>query len=196
MKYSNSCAGGTGNGSPAGNYPLHISINVSRQGLLNDDFIAYYVTTKEKHRIPDGLLELEFTESVTLNDYGHFCETVEELQKAGFTCSIDDFGSGYSSLNTLKNLPIDVLKLDALFFQGSDCLGRGQNVVENFLQLARKLEIKTVAEGVEEKGQVEFLKNAGCDLIQGYFFSPPLPLSEFELLNLEIGSDMKITQKT
>ena len=179
----------------AGNEPVRISINVSRQGLLRDDFIAYYVLVKEGNGIPDGLLELEFTESIILDDYRHFCRAVEELQKAGFACSIDDFGSGYSSLNVLKNLPIDALKLDALFFRGEDHLGRARTVVADFIGLARKLRIGTVAEGVEERTQVDFLRGAGCDLIQGYFFSRPLPPAEFERLNMEIGHDLNITKK-
>ena len=178
----------------AGNIPVKVSINVSRQGLLRDDFIAYYVFIKEGHAIPDGHLELEFTESVIQSDYQLFCRTVKELQRAGFACSIDDFGSGYSSLNVLKNLPIDVLKLDALFFQGEDNLGRARTVVEDFIGLARKLEIRTVAEGVEDLTQVDFLRGAGCDLVQGYFFSRPVPPAEFELFDIEIGPDLVITR--
>ena len=159
-----------------------LAINVSRQGLLRDDFVEYYVSVKRKYGIADGVLELEFTESVILNDHERFQNIVVELQNNGFICSIDDFGSGYSSLNVLKNLPINVLKLDALFFRESNDLSRAQTVIANFIGMAKKLRIRTVAEGVENKTQVEFLKNTGCDVVQGYVFSQPLSHQDFELL--------------
>ena len=92
---------------------------------------------------------------------------------------MDDFGSGYSSLNSLKDLPLNVLKLDAEFFRGEDNENRGEIVVAEAIQLARKLDMRIVAEGIEKKEQVEFLKNQGCDMIQGFFYAKPLPIEEY-----------------
>lgn len=163
--------------------PIRLAVNVSRQGLLRDDFISHYVSVKERYGIEDGVLELEFTESVIQENYTLFKGTIMELQRYGFMCSIDDFGAGYSSLNVLKNLPIDVLKLDAAFFRDGLGTTRDQIVVGDFIAMAKKLSIHTVAEGVETPEQVAFLQQAGCDLIQGFIFAKPLPVKEFlELL--------------
>lgn len=162
-----------------GGPPLRLAVNVSRQGLLHEDFIDHYTAVKEKYKIPNRVLELEFTESMVLEDYRLFHDKVEELQRRGFVCSIDDFGSGYSSLNVLKNLPIDVLKLDILFFQNSLDERRERTVVANLVNMAKQLNIKVVAEGVESHKQVEFLRQTRCDVIQGYVFSKPLPKREF-----------------
>ena len=94
--------------------------------------------------------------------------------------SMDDFGAGYSSLNSLKDMPLDVLKLDAEFFRGDGEDGRGEIVISEALQLAKKLHMRTVAEGVEAREQVDFLAEKGCDMIQGYYYSKPLPKKEYE----------------
>ncbi|ULQ60471.1 GGDEF domain-containing protein [Brucepastera parasyntrophica] len=169
--------------------PVRLAVNVSRQCLLRDDFLEFYTAIKDKYGIPDYVLELEFTESVILDDYDLFYNTVVALRRNGFICSIDDFGAGYSSLNVLKNLPIDVLKLDALFFRKGDSDAREQIVIENFIRMAKELNIKTVAEGVETSEQVVFLQNIGCDMIQGYIFSKPLPQDEFEILISNSGGE-------
>ena len=93
---------------------------------------------------------------------------------------MDDFGSGYSSLNSLKEMPLDVLKLDADFFRNDDGDGRGQIVVSEAIKLAQNLKMRTVAEGVEEKNQVDFLAEQGCDMIQGFYFAKPMPKDEYE----------------
>ena len=136
-----------------GGHPISIAVNVSKVGLLQKDFIQYYSETKKRFGIPDRCLELEFTEGVLLNDTDMFSDIVRQLQSNGFTCSLDDFGSGYSSLNLLKNLPIDVLKLDIMFFHKSRDMGRERIVISNFIHMAKELNIKTIAEGVEDLGQ-------------------------------------------
>lgn len=166
----------------AGNPPISIAVNVSRLGLLKPDFIEYYTKIKDQYQIPDNLLELEFTESLALGDDDMFNNIVRTLQDQGFTCSLDDFGSGYSSLNVLKNLPVNVLKLDMLFFRESVDIKREQIVVSNIINMARELKIKTIAEGVENIETVDFLRSAGCDVVQGYIFSKPLPQNEFDRL--------------
>lgn len=161
---------------------INLAVNVSRAGLLREDFVDYYVRVKETYGIPDGAMELEVTESLALGGEELLCQLVRELQAHGFTCSLDDFGSGYSSLNLLKNLPIRVLKLDILFFQRSVDKVRERIVVRNIINMARELKIRVIAEGVEETESVEFLRGAGCDIVQGYVFARPMPLAEFEAL--------------
>lgn len=162
-----------------GGSEINLAVNVSKLGVVQEDFVDYYAAVKEKYRIPDRVIELEFTESILLEDDGMFCEIVERLRKKGFVCSLDDFGSGYSSLNMLKNLPIDVLKLDMLFLKNSRDIRRERIVVSHIIAMAKELRIKTIAEGVETMEQVRFLKDAGCDVVQGYVFSKPLPEEEF-----------------
>lgn len=166
----------------AGKRPINLAVNVSKVGMFQPDFIEFYSEVKERYQIPDYLLELEFTENILVVDTELFSGLVENLRKRGFVCSLDDFGSGYSSLNLLKDLPIDVLKLDILFFQKSKDVRRERIVVSNFINMAKQLEIKTIAEGVEDEVTVEFLKTAGCNIIQGYVFAKPMPREDFARL--------------
>lgn len=163
---------------PLGN-PLHISINVSRVNFLQEDFVGFYHFVKEESGIPDGVIELEITESVVMDDYSSNRQKIKKLHDAGFLCSIDDFGSGYSSLNVLKELPVDAIKLDAVFFRDMEDMYKGQVIVEYFVRMATKLGIQTVSEGIESQGQVDFLRRVGCQIIQGYYFSKPLPKERF-----------------
>lgn len=165
----------------AGLPPLNIAVNVSRLSLMQDDFLQYYTNIKERYGIPDGLLELECTESLALFDES-FRGMILALQKHGFRCSLDDFGAGFSSLNVLKELPIDVLKLDILFLRKSRDQKRERIVISNIIAMARELGIKTVSEGVEEPEQVDFLRSKGCDLVQGYVFAKPMPAAEFSAM--------------
>lgn len=106
--------------------------------------------------------------------------TISQLQSYGFSCSIDDFGSGYSSLNSLKDLPFDVIKLDKVFLDNSVNTKRSEEIIKSIIDMAKHIEIITVAEGVETYEQLDFLKKTDCDMIQGYIFSKPLPIREFE----------------
>lgn len=179
-----------------GGIPLQISVNVSRQGMLQDDFLQYYSDTLRNYNLPERTIELEFTESTTMVDTRFFRETVMSLHESGFICSIDDFGSGYSSLNILKELPIDVLKLDAIFFRNSQSIQREHTVITGFIRIARELQIFTVAEGVETPEQVFFLRSIGCDTIQGYVFSKPLPIDDFEKLLFGTRGQLKLEGKS
>lgn len=106
---------------------------------------------------------------------------IDEIHKYGYKCSMDDFGSGYSSLNVLKEIPVDILKLDRVFFS-SENDKRGEDIVETVISLAKKLGMETIAEGIETIPQVELLKSMECDAIQGYVFSKPVPVDQFETL--------------
>ncbi|WP_297829588.1 EAL domain-containing protein [uncultured Desulfovibrio sp.] len=164
-----------------GKSALGLAVNVSRLSLIQDDFLLYYSNVKERYGIPDGLLELECTESLALFD-DHFREMVLELKKRGFRCSLDDFGAGFSSFNVLKDLPIDVLKLDMLFLRKSRDLARERIVVSNIIAMARELGVRTVAEGVEHAEEVDFLRSRGCNMVQGYVFARPMSEAEFNAL--------------
>lgn len=166
----------------AGNQDIRIAVNVSRLGIFQEDFIPYYTAVKNQYQIPDGLIELEFTESLALEDHVLLRKRAEELQAHGFICSLDDFGAGYSSLNTLKELPIQVLKLDISFFQKESDPLKAKVIIENVIHLAHQLHIRVVAEGIEEPEQVTFLKACHCDIIQGFVFERPMPLMAFEAL--------------
>lgn len=166
----------------AGIKVVPVSINVSRLQFYRLDFVKRYTKIKEKYDIPDGLLELEFTESIVFENLEILRKIVLSLKKVGFSCSIDDFGSGYSSLNILKNLPMDTLKLDRLFFKDSDNLERDKALISSVVTMSRALNMKTVAEGIENWAQVNFLKEIGCDIIQGYVYSEPIPHSRFTML--------------
>lgn len=165
-----------------GNKPINLAVNVSKVGILRDDFVDYYGSIKEKYGIPDGLLELEFTETVMLSDDTVFNSLVASLHEKGFICSLDDFGAGYSSLNLLKNLSIDIVKLDIMFFRKSNDIKRERIVISNIIHMAKELQIKTIAEGVEYTETVDFLKTAGCNIVQGYVFARPMPVESFEKL--------------
>ena len=126
------------------------------------------------------LIELEVTESAFFDDKDILVETVKQLKAYGFHVSMDDFGTGYSSLNSLKDMPLDVLKLDTEFFRGENSSERGEIIVREAIRLAKGLNMRIVAEGIEKKEQVEFLTELGCDMIQGFYFAKPMPVSEFE----------------
>lgn len=157
--------------------PLCLAVNVSRLSLLRPDFVRRYSEIKEAWQIADGELELEFTESVAVRDYQVLRQALTQLKQAGFLCAMDDFGAEQSSLNALQNLPLDVLKLDRMFFAGN--ASRGRVIVESVLQMAKRLQMQTVAEGVEDRELVEDLRAMGCDYAQGYVFSRPLPEAEY-----------------
>ncbi len=156
-----------------------LSVNASRLCMRQEDFVERYVAIKEKYRIPNYKIELEFTESIAFHNHVLFRSIVRELQENGFLCSMDDFGAGQSSLNILKDIPVDVLKLDMLFFREEKNEVRARAVVKGIVDIAQGIGVKTVAEGVESMGQVEFLRTTGCDMVQGYVFARPMPEEAF-----------------
>lgn len=161
---------------------INISVNVSRLQFYNVDFVEIYRNIKNKYSIPDGVLEIEFTESIVYDNWKHLSSIVDNLHDSGFLCSIDDFGKGSSSLSMIKNLDIDVLKIDAMFFQNLEESNKDKMLVSSLIQLAKKFNIRTVAEGIETENQVDFLREHDCDLIQGYVFYKPMSQSDFDLL--------------
>ncbi|MEG1560268.1 MAG: GGDEF domain-containing phosphodiesterase [Clostridia bacterium] len=162
-----------------------ISINVSLMQLYDPAFVKTYVKIKQDYSIPDYLLQVEFTESVVFENMDLLFRIIKDLKRYGFHCSLDDFGKGYSSLNLLKSLPVDELKLDALFFDETEDRDRARTVVSCVVDLAKRLNLQIVAEGVESESQVAFLRQIGCHLVQGFVFYHPMPSSNFwDLLEL------------
>ena len=157
-----------------------ISVNVSRAHFTKEDLAEHICSLVDRYQVPHEVIELELTESAFFQDKEVLLHTVQKLREYGFAVSMDDFGAGYSSLNSLKELPLDVIKLDAEFFREIEDMGKGKIIVNEAICLAKKLDMKIVAEGIETKEQVDFLAELGCDLIQGYYFAKPMPVSEFE----------------
>ena len=166
-----------------GKNPIPISVNMSRIHLVNEDFLDRYEKILKKYDIAPSLLEIELTENIAFENSEVLPFIIEKIHKKGFLCSIDDFGSGYSSLNILKKLDIDTLKLDKEFCS-SDLVKdfREKKIILSILNLSKELNLITVVEGVETKEQLEFFKESSCDLVQGYVFSKPLPIEDFEVL--------------
>lgn len=160
-------------------YP--ISVNLSRAHYYENDFLQKYYETAKKYGVPCELIEFELTESIFLEDdqIAHVKKSIRDMHRMGFRCALDDFGAGYSSLGLLKEFDVDTLKLDRRFFL--DMSGeKAQHVIRGVADLAVKLNMRTVAEGIETQEQLLFLQSIPCDEIQGYIFSPPLPVEEFE----------------
>ena len=157
-----------------------VSVNVSRAHFIESDLAEQIRGIVDQAGTPRHLIEIELTESAFFDDKNAMISTIQKLKEYGFKVSMDDFGAGYSSLNSLKDMPLDVLKLDAEFFRGETEGGRGEIVVSEAIKLAKKLNMHTVAEGVEDKAQVEFLAKQDCDMIQGFIFSKPLPKNEYK----------------
>lgn len=159
-----------------------ISVNVSRIDLYYPGVESVIECLLEKYHLPKSLLKLEITETAYTEKPQEIIGLVSKLRQRGFELMMDDFGSGYSSLNMLKEMPVDTLKIDMKFMDELSTSQRAGNILIGIVRMAKMLNINTVAEGVETREQLEFLRNVGCDRIQGYYFSKPLQLDEYEKL--------------
>jgi len=157
-----------------------VSVNVSRLHLEKGDFIERIENLVQKYNIPRELLEFELTENVFLQNSDKAIQVMNTLRDMNFKVSMDDFGSGYSSLNLLKKLPVDILKMDKGFLDNDEIKGNDEVVIKSIIDMAKKMKIIVLCEGVETKKQADFLLNAGCDLAQGYYFSKPVKIEEFK----------------
>lgn len=157
-----------------------ISLNLSRLDMKNPNLISDIETIVNKYKIEPKLIEFEFTENMIFDDTSLFIETVNKLKNLGFLTSIDDFGTGQSSLNALKNLPVDILKIDKGFLDDNN--KNGKMIIKDIIKLAKKLNMKVVVEGIEKKEEVKMLKELSCDYGQGYYYSKPLLRKEMEKL--------------
>ncbi|MBQ5650649.1 MAG: EAL domain-containing protein [Selenomonadaceae bacterium] len=161
-----------------------VSVNVSRIDLYDPKLVDYLVALRGRYGIPARYLELEITESAYTEDPEQIISMTKHLRDAGFVILMDDFGSGYSSLNMLKDIQIDILKLDMGFLKSSDHSAKGGNILAAIMQMAHSLKMQTIAEGVETKEQVEFLKKIGCQCVQGFYFAKPMAVQDYEKLFL------------
>lgn len=162
-----------------------ISVNVSRVTLIEDDtFITKLNDIINNYNIDTRFLEIEVTERVMLKDTNKIISVIKEIKDLGIKVSLDDFGSGYSSLTILKNLPIDTIKLDKLFLDKKDISEKGKIVIESIINMANRLGLEVVAEGVEYFEQAQVLKNLGCEIVQGYLYGRPTNISDFEKLEI------------
>lgn len=162
--------------------PIKVSVNFSRLHLINTSFVDDICKICDKYDISKKYIELELTESVMIENNELLNKIFEKIRKKGFTISIDDFGSGYSSLALLKNISIDVIKIDREFFLKAHDNKKTKIILKNLFNLAKELEIDTVAEGVEEYIHVDMLNKMGCDMIQGYYYYKPMPSIELSKL--------------
>lgn len=159
-----------------------ISVNVSRFDIYQEDFFETITGLVEKYDISTDLLRLEITETAFSSAPRQIIKVVKKLTEYGFIVEIDDFGSGYSSLNTLKDVPAQVLKLDMRFMEDSEENQRGGSIVNSVIRMARWLFMPVIAEGVETIEQANYLKSIGCNYVQGYLYSKPMPVNNFEKL--------------
>ena len=159
---------------------IPVSINESRHHLKNKNHVNELKEIVAEYNADTRLIELEMTESTIVEDMKKAKNAAESVKELGFIVSMDDFGTGYSSFNILKDIEIDILKIDKSFFTDMEKNIRAQIIVETIIQMCKRLKITTVAEGIDTNGQVSFLKQIGCDIIQGYYFSKPIRIEEFE----------------
>jgi len=165
----------------AGREVLPVSVNISRADLYSPGFFDELIAIMEEHDIDPSFLKLEITETAYIENPKLLPEKIKTLQSHGFDVLMDDFGSGYSSLNMLKEIPVDILKIDLKFLGAFDTNERSANILTSVVRMAKWLRIPVIVEGVETKNQFDFLRSIGCDMMQGYFFQKPVPVDEFEL---------------
>jgi len=159
--------------------PVPVSVNLSRLNFYSQDLLEFLQSLIQKYDLPPSLLKLEITESAYMDNPHQLIAMVRAFRGKGFSVLMDDFGSGYSSLSMLKDLPVDVLKIDMAFVQEVDKSSRAGAILESIVELGNHLNMEVVVEGVETRQQVEFLSKIGCHHIQGYYFSKPLDKEKF-----------------
>ena len=157
-----------------------ISVNISKESLIDSKFLEKYEKIMKKYDIMPEEIELEITERTTVNNDIDIQKILNEVKQKGFSIAIDDFGTGYSSLNMLEIMPIDTLKIDKSFIDRIDISEEKTNFIEIIMFITKKLNLKTVAEGVETIEQVNYLKRWNCDLVQGYVYQKPLKFEELK----------------
>jgi EAL domain-containing protein (putative c-di-GMP-specific phosphodiesterase class I) len=162
-------------------YP--ISINLSRSRMYDEKLIDKLVGIVDSYEVEHSLIDFELTESATYDDMDHMLSVLQELRSKGFKISMDDFGTGYSSLSLLTQMPIDTLKVDKSFVDTIATDNERKEdiiVLRHIIGLAKELGFVCLAEGAESKTQVDKLRTLGCEIIQGYYYSKPIPLSDYE----------------
>lgn len=156
-----------------------ISVNLSRLHFTEKDFLEEFDVIRKKYDVPAKYLEFELTERTVFEETELLTTAMRSMRERGYICSLDDFGSGYSSLNILKELPIDVIKLDRGFFIGQ-YNEQSRVIIRAIINMAKELDMKTVAEGVDTQEQCRFLRESGCDMVQAFLYEKPMPIPQFE----------------
>lgn len=159
---------------------LYISVNISPKDFYFTDLYKTFTELVEKYDIQAANLKLEITETAVMSDLEKQLKLISRLRSAGFVVEMDDFGSGYSSLNMLRNIQVDVLKIDMAFLGKTENEDRAKKILRMIVELSRQLQVPVITEGVETLEQVEFLRQIGCDMFQGYYFARPMEISAFE----------------
>ena len=162
-------------------YP--ISINLSQKEIKKENFVSDIIKIVDQYDVDRAFIEFELTETASFGDSEYFLKVISQLKDEGFRISIDDFGTGYSSFKMLKDMPINTLKIDKSFVDaisnGSNNI-KGKMILEDVVNMTKHLDLDCVAEGVEEEHQKNMLRDWGCDYIQGYYYSKPIPCEEYE----------------
>ena len=156
-----------------------ISVNISRKDIHELDLVKVINKLLLKYNLSCEYIHIEITESAYTDDPENIIEKVKDLRNSGILIEMDDFGKGYSSLNMLSDLPIDMLKLDASFIKKDFNDINNRNILSFIISLAKSMNLKVIAEGVETREQIERLKKLKCSFVQGYFYSKPVPADEF-----------------
>ncbi len=163
-----------------GLHMVPVSINFSRHDIFLDDFVERLEEIRKRYRVEAKYLRVEVTETAAMGTGVHINEVIKKLHACGYLVEMDDFGSGYSSLNVLKDIELDIIKLDMLFLEEDAQSNRGGTILSAVIRMAKWLGIPVIAEGVETIKQADFLRSIGCDYIQGYLYSRPIPEPEYE----------------
>lgn len=163
----------------AGKKVYAISVNVSKQEFTSLKFAENIFKLQKQYRIAPELIEFELVESTFVNNLSSIVETISCLRKEGFQISVDDFGAGYSSLNQIANIPADIIKLDGIFARESLNTDKGRAVIKSLITMLNDVDYKIVFEGIENKEQLELVASYGCDTVQGFYYSRPIPAEEF-----------------
>ncbi len=159
---------------------IPISFNMSRNDIFKHEYVEDVENIRKKYEIPVKYLRVEITETSAIGGMELMSSVIGRFHELGYIVEMDDFGSGYSSLHMLKDIPMDILKLDMRFLTDMEPSSRGASILLGIIRIAQNLGMVTVAEGVESLFQLEFLRAAGCDNIQGFYYAKPLPIEEFE----------------
>jgi len=176
--------------------PIHVSVNLSARQLETPDLVQIVTQVLEETGLEPVLLDLEITEGMLMSDMNRVIQTLEELSELGVTISVDDFGTGYSSLAYIKRFPISTLKIDRSFIRDIPENKDDVSITIAIINMAQALGLKTIAEGVETKQQLDFLKQYKCNLIQGYYFSKPIAFNEIvKLFQIEEGKNKLVRIK-
>ena len=160
--------------------PYPVSVNISRVNMYNPRLVEIISSLTKKYNLPNSILNLELTESAYMDNPDTMIKIVMALRKKGFVVMMDDFGSGYSSLNTLKDIPVDYLKVDMKFLPTGKSNGRSEKILVSVVKMAKLLDLPVIVEGVETEEQKDFLESISCEYVQGYYFARPMPPMDYE----------------